>query len=182
MNIKDVLGLLGHKTEVAGLHPFQQAAFEEARSTLLSLGDDPLTTIGCDSPWDVAKYLFAGFDRTGQKANDMPECPGIPAYRFLGDKAEPGQKPSPVMFTVPSTVSRRCATVYFMFTAITDMGYGEISTAVALVDDICDDWDEAQARVEAMGKALNTVLTVAKMEDRRKDKFGIDGPTDGPAF
>lgn len=151
MNIHEILGLLGHSTEVAGLHPFQQERFEQARSVLTSLGSDTLASIGCDTAWDVAPFFFAAKDKTGAKANDMGIS--VPAIAYLGAMVDLGEVPAPVAFTVQSATSRFAAVVIMIFRSTNSLGYGALDDADVIVDSIQDDADAANARVKALGDA-----------------------------
>lgn len=179
MNIQEILELLGHKTEVDGLHPFQQARFEEARSVLASIGGDSLALIGADTAWDVAPFFFAAKDKTGAKANDMGIS--VPAISYLGQMVDLGEVPCPVAFTVQSTVSRKAAVVILIFNSVNSLGYGALDDATCMVDSIQDDCDAADERVRSLGNAIKTLVAVTNLIDRRKEA-GLRSPSNGPAF
>ena len=179
MNIQEILGLLGHSTEVEGLHPFQQATFNEARSVLASIGGDSLASIGCDTAWDVAPFFFAAKDKTGAKANDMGIS--IPKIAYLGRMVDLGEVPCPVAFTVQSTTSRFAAVVIMIFNSTNSLGYGALDDATCLVDSIQDDSDAADRRVLDLGNAVKALLAVVNLIDRRKEA-SLRTQGSGPAF
>lgn len=156
------LGFAGHSTEFNGLAPHQQNMLEQARSVIESLGDDPTVVLGQPDGRKLVKYYFAAIDQTGAKAQEMGMS-SIPEIAFLGNPVDKGEVPGPVMFTIEGKRTRQVAVVYIRYNkADAWSGYGDLYTADWYVDKMCDDFDQAKARVQEMAQAVRILKQAAR--------------------
>jgi len=173
--VRAQLGLDGHETEFAGLHPRQQEALGKASSTLEGLFTalDDIQSIGLDSPWTVRKYVQASWTQgdagiTGETVRqglglDMP----TQALWLFGSTVRWETTANAVLVTVPSSTSSRTAVVMAVLPKMDEAtGWLSWSDAVAVVVAIEDDVDSAEALLADVRRARRTIETTLADLDR----------------
>lgn len=192
--VREQLGLDGHPTEYAGLHPRQQEALARANSTLEGLFSnlDDIQTLGLADQWRVRKYVQASWTVgdagvTGEQVRrDLGlEEPTTVVWLF-GSTVRWETTANAVLVTVPSSSSARCAIVLAVLPKQDEAtGWLDWHAGRAVVVAIEDDRDAADARIEAVKQARRTIeTTLADLKMIRAEAWQIvsrdrlDGPAD----
>lgn len=177
-HLREVLSLDFKDSSFAGLHPRLQANAEAALSDLNevlgAVAAHHITDLGLEgAAGHVASVIFAAMDKTGEKAQNLGYTPSI---AYLGPRVDRYEVPAPIAVTVASETTSAAAVVIVVFNDTNPSGYGDYTTADALVGGIFNTLDEAKDCVKGIARAISTLNAamndIARAEATPTAKYG----------
>lgn len=187
--LREQLGLGGHETEFADLHPFQQTRAANNISVLEDLVNTDYWQLpdelkinpvrlkawyacsGWDGNQEAKEKLQTALDTVGhdQKQHRRWLFGSWKIAKTAGDEQTTENF---VLFTVPSKTSARTAVILSWLRA-NDAGAPDWNTAGSVVVRVCDDLDEAVAWIDAIPRAMYGLTQVRRtLLDQRTEAFG----------